>query len=425
MADDILAGLDTVPWELYQHAYGPAVDTPTHIRALLSERAEERAQADYNLVISITHQGTLYEATIYAVPFLIRIVDAPASKDKGNILSTLGTIAQVGVEIPYIPEKHCLLTELDTPEARREVEIMRGWELKAHAAVCEGRDVYLRLLSDPDSAVWQRALGVLVNALSGDGARITPIIRQRIAGADDPHQRARLARALAEFLPLDDPTQAVLTRLWHEDTDSLVQLSAAVALAHGLGEQAPAQVEETLSRALVAPEPNSEKRYNEVQMDKITTEYTTDLALGLRAMGARGISTALPRLLDALAIRCAAITVETLPKGHFGAVSHKQFIAGDGTFKWRVVKGCSVYPSTPELRLTDAILTLTCGWRSYTRSVAPMLLTPAQRMALSAIARYDVLWHFDATMDDLLDSRNLPYSREGLRAYLLQADSPN
>jgi hypothetical protein len=125
MSDDILAGLDAVPWELYRHAYGPAVDTPTHLRALLSEDAEEREQADEYLAMSIAHQGTLYEATSYAVPFLIAIVDAPASKDKERILNTLAFIAEGTFHNHYIPEHHCFLTELDTPEARREVEISR------------------------------------------------------------------------------------------------------------------------------------------------------------------------------------------------------------------------------------------------------------------------------------------------------------
>jgi hypothetical protein len=190
-------------------------------------------------------------------------------------------------------------------------------------------------------------------------------------------------------------------------------------LAHGLREQAPAHLEDTLTGALVAPEPNIEKRYKELRAD-----YDTDLALGLKAMGAHGITAALPRLLDALAMRCATIRLETLPEGRIG-VSHKQFIAADGTRKWRDVKGRSIYPRTMELRLADTVLTLTFGKRWQKRSATPTILAPAQRMALSAIAHYDVLWHFDATMDDLLGDRNLPYSREELRAYLLHVGSPN
>ena len=421
MSDDLLAGLDSVPWERYRHAYVQAVDTPTHLGALLSEDAQEREQANYNLAISIAHQGTLYEATSYAVPFLIAIVDAPASQDKGQILATLAVIAEGTFHNRYISEQQRFLTELDTPEARREVETKRGWVRRAHAAVRAGREVYLRLLSDPDPQTRQEVLGVLVAAFGDNGAGITPTIRQRIASEDDPAQRARLARALAEFVPVDDPTQALLTQVWHADVDAFVQLAAAVALAHGLGEQAPAHVEDTLTHMLVSPEPNIEKRFREIRSNYDIDD--TDLALGLNAMGARGVTTALPPLLDALATRCAAMTVETLPEGHIG-VSHKPFIADDGTRQWRDVKGRSIYPRTMELRLTETVLLLTFGRRRRKHSTTPTILTPAQRRALSAIASYDVLWHFDATMDDLLADRDLPYAREGLRAYLLRVGSP-
>ncbi len=72
----------------------------------------------------------------------------------------------------------------------------------------------------------------------------------------------------------------------------------------------------------------------------------------------------------------------------------------------------------PELRLAEALLTRTFGGQRGGQSTPPSTLTPSQRRALEAVHACEALWRFDATMDDLLGNRGLPYSREKLRDYL-------
>src|SRR5918999_743759 len=69
---DIEPMLVAVEWDCLSHAYGPASDTPGHLRALLAEDAA-RVEAYAELNGSVWHQNTVYEATVAAVPVLSAI----------------------------------------------------------------------------------------------------------------------------------------------------------------------------------------------------------------------------------------------------------------------------------------------------------------------------------------------------------------
>ena len=63
LAEELLADLGETPWPSLDHAYGPAVDTPVHLRLLLAD--DERVQRDALelLAESLFHQGSTYTAT--------------------------------------------------------------------------------------------------------------------------------------------------------------------------------------------------------------------------------------------------------------------------------------------------------------------------------------------------------------------------
>ena len=66
--------LDAIPWSQISHAHGPASDVPNQIRALASPDAADRNAAFGELFGNIWHQGTVYEASIHALPFLIELL---------------------------------------------------------------------------------------------------------------------------------------------------------------------------------------------------------------------------------------------------------------------------------------------------------------------------------------------------------------
>lgn len=88
-----LDGLDDIDWHVLQHAYGEASDIPALLRATFSENARDRAFAFILLHETICHQGTVYEASIYAVPFLLKMLQSDETPDKTSVAFLLATLA--------------------------------------------------------------------------------------------------------------------------------------------------------------------------------------------------------------------------------------------------------------------------------------------------------------------------------------------
>jgi hypothetical protein len=69
----VLKSLDTVPWHELRHAYGAADDVPGRLRDLALGSEAVRQRSIDELFSSLAHQGTVYEASAAAVPFLAEI----------------------------------------------------------------------------------------------------------------------------------------------------------------------------------------------------------------------------------------------------------------------------------------------------------------------------------------------------------------
>lgn len=89
----MLEELDHIDWSKLKHAYGPATDVPGLLRDLLSEHQDVRSRAVYELFGNIWHQGTVYEASFYAVPFLQELLRSPETPDKMMIADLLAEMA--------------------------------------------------------------------------------------------------------------------------------------------------------------------------------------------------------------------------------------------------------------------------------------------------------------------------------------------
>jgi glycosyltransferase involved in cell wall biosynthesis len=88
----------------------PGDDVEAILRALWDPDPELRDEAYADgLVATIWHQGTVYEATAFAVPFLAAFATDPALPSRGNVLSALVLIArsasQGNAEDPIITNK--------------------------------------------------------------------------------------------------------------------------------------------------------------------------------------------------------------------------------------------------------------------------------------------------------------------------------
>jgi hypothetical protein len=68
--------LDAVPWDELAHAYGTGItgdELHQDVAASLFELTDDPAEAHQALYSNICHQGTVYEATAWAVPFLAAV----------------------------------------------------------------------------------------------------------------------------------------------------------------------------------------------------------------------------------------------------------------------------------------------------------------------------------------------------------------
>ncbi|MEU4763466.1 hypothetical protein AB0H12_09435 [Actinosynnema sp. NPDC023794] len=97
-----LDGVDDVDWASLDHAYGSAEDVPRTLRDAVGTDDAVAGEAFEHLFGSIYHQGTLYSATPWAVPFVARLAADPATPRRGSLVHLLGAIAETGDAPPDV-----------------------------------------------------------------------------------------------------------------------------------------------------------------------------------------------------------------------------------------------------------------------------------------------------------------------------------
>lgn len=223
----MLGGLDEVDWGSLTHAYGSAEDVPGLLRDLLSHDEGVREEALYELFGNIYHQGSRYEASAYAVPFLLEMLDDPATPDRVRILELLSGLA-VGDGEAYLAT--------GVPDR----DLWPADEAAVYEAVAGGMPLLLELAGDTDAELAGQAIQTL-SWYPDHAAEIVPTL-VRIAG--DERQPVALAAAATMALGLvlrgrgTHDFDPLLTAHLHGDEASL-RWSAAVAWAHIAGSDLP------------------------------------------------------------------------------------------------------------------------------------------------------------------------------------------
>ncbi|MFE1960586.1 hypothetical protein [Streptomyces sp. NPDC059479] len=172
----VFTDLDAQPWAELEHAYGSAEDVPALLRGLASEDEEEVSSALGELYGSIFHQGSVYEATARAVPYLAGL--AAAGVQSLELLLLLGEIAESGDE--------------------RDGEAAGG----CRAAVIAQLPLILPFVEADDARLRQAA--VWAAARTGAAEPVLPALRRCGEHEEDTLVRAELLAATA----LLDPTGA-------------------------------------------------------------------------------------------------------------------------------------------------------------------------------------------------------------------------
>ena len=241
---DPLHGLDDVPWAELSHAYGSADDVPDELRALRAADADDRFDALRRLYATIDHQGSRFEASAPAVPFLYALAADPTSAQRVEIVRLLGSLA-IGYPEMWLPAGVDIASwrrdVAAAPAADRGADYAR-YEMAAYDAVRATVPGLCTLLADPDpklravtasTLAWfpeesalivprllelleiERVPGVGANAIVAAGlvgdAALADRLRPYLAG-EDPLLRWAAATALARLGATDVAVVAELAR---------------------------------------------------------------------------------------------------------------------------------------------------------------------------------------------------------------------
>ncbi len=223
--------VDSIPWHQLTHSQGEASDVPMHLRILASVRSEERRRAPSELYLTIVHQGTVYDSTAYAVPFLIEIASTRSLGMRADVLVLVGAIAESRHGSP----------------APRQALVARAESIVA-------------LLLDPEMLVRVAAAHVL-GMLPELAPRAAPQLRRSIERESDDLARDGMMLSLGSIKDLE-----VENILWLEDrfrssTDHRARFAVSVALAQAAGDGTCEAAVSFLAQVCADPSANSTLRW--------------------------------------------------------------------------------------------------------------------------------------------------------------------
>lgn len=260
--------LDQIEWASLEHAYGSAEDVPQLIRDLASDDPTVRDEAFYAAYGNIFHQGTRYQATAPAVPFLLEILDQPDYAAHDELLYLLAHLV-MGYGEAYMPfgfadaiaamREDLAELQARTPEQRAEEdgdaewgsdEEWLGWIVAITDEARQGVPRFIQLLGEGRERV-RVAAAFMLSWLPEEAEMFAPALWE--AANNDRSDTVRANALIALALALDDDAFAeyvpeVLGML--SDGEPIVQFAAAVALGTRAPDDSPDAVTQILLDAV-------------------------------------------------------------------------------------------------------------------------------------------------------------------------------
>lgn len=242
-----MAGLDDIPWAALRSAYGRATDVPDNLRRLLRPGGRHDGPGD----ISIFHQGTRYEATAYAVPFLAKLALCSGVPQRDEIVDFLVALA-VGFDDEHLPHGYDIAElraaaaesvpfyQARYPDEPGKAADSIGWDpslnyLAAYGAVRSAAGELHVLLADSCERL-RAAVACLLGWFPDDADRHVPVLLDLVSrearsdvAANAIVSLGLLAGGLSDALDIE----TVVHRLRNDlaGDDALLRWAAAIALA--------------------------------------------------------------------------------------------------------------------------------------------------------------------------------------------------
>ncbi len=379
--------LDTIDWSRLETAYETAEAIPAALRDLTSPNEEVRAAAWQTLWSELEHQGTVYQATAYAAPFLVAWMPEAQGEEQCALITFLAMLARGN----SYKRQHLNLTDeqrKQDPGFQQEMAEEIKWVELTHQAVRDGMDLYLSFLDDQNLQLCM-VTTYLLASFKEDQARLTPPLQAYLMQETDERMIACLLLSLGQLLPATGDSSALLMRYLTSGDTPLVRFCAAMALTFLLKEAIPEEVVLVFFSVLIDPV-SLEAAYDELPWtwaDSTVPLHTLDFLRWLTSS------------------------------------RHRDFIIG------RLVE---LLPTLDEIavgEVADHLLHDAFHWDQFglLPQVARENLNAEQRAVLHAIAARDHLWVVERESPDLLIWSgirrdllllNLPTTQQDLLAFL-------
>lgn len=192
--------LDEIPWSQLHHAYGPAADVPDLIRALSSADPQQRDAAFHELFGNIWHQGTVYEATIHALPFLIELLRQQSVPERQELALLVASIlagkgyyqvhASIDIVNPFTGKPIPKPVDLDERIRKERAIVAEIREVGTSALSC-----LVPFLADPDPEIRRSIAQALARYPQCKDALLASLMEAAAIESDDD-VRAEMEKAL-------------------------------------------------------------------------------------------------------------------------------------------------------------------------------------------------------------------------------------
>ncbi|BCJ68758.1 HEAT repeat domain-containing protein [Polymorphospora rubra] len=403
-----LQAIGDIDWAGLEHAYGPAGDVPDQLRALAATDPAEVDKALHTLYGNIFHQGSRYEATAYAVPFLTGLAVDRATAGRDEIVSLLASIA-IGYDESWLPDGLPIL------EQRAELDRLRATDPDAEqarvaawvAAATDDQDRKSRefeaSLFDPQLVTANQQWAVdAYDAVRADLPHLLPLL-------DDEDVRVRTACAhLLGWFPEEAATlaPALLDRA-RADTAPVVRATALIAygLVAGPGDTGVAAALDDPAPVVRAAAAIAAARLGATDPDRVVSVLVETMTAEATTRRNR-----LP-FLDGNLPGYAALALAQ-SAGHADR-------AVDA-----VLTALPTTPPYPAVPLVSALLGAAFPDGRVAAGTPFTALTDRQRRAVAGLAAADFAWHGDqpgtvyVNLNEVVRSYGLPDHLEALKSYV-------
>ena len=248
----MLEGIDKIEWSNLTHAYGAASDVPNLLRQLASSSGDDREHAMHELYGNIWHQGTIYEASVQAVPFLIQLLGSAVVEGKVEIFILLAHLAR-GTSYHDVHQHLAMFkSKAQTPEWQADIQKELAWVRGVKAAVLAGEDTYLTFLADGEMDL-RDASAYLLASLGRPVPGLAAKVWSRFEQEPKESVRASLLLAFGNLADSVEKNINLLAAYLVAERSKSVRLAAAMALVRLAPEQLTREALSVLLEAALSP----------------------------------------------------------------------------------------------------------------------------------------------------------------------------